>query len=124
VATTAHILLADRDPALRRVLTHRLEAEGLTVRSFEDRTIPSSSAYESTRACRPSVDRRWVPQYVFDGLTIDPGRREVFVDGVQVDLTVTRGSCPSRVHRRRNQRAPSVVCCRSRASTRWSRSPR
>jgi CheY-like chemotaxis protein len=72
VATTAHILLADRDPALRRVLTHRLEAEGLAVRSFEDRTIPSSSAYESTRACRPSVDRRWVPQYVFDGLTIDP----------------------------------------------------
>jgi len=153
VVTTAHILLADRDPSLRRVLTRRLEAEGLTVRSFEDsaqllahandsyladaavvtlepddpvliglreharvptiamlpRETSTSEALDVIDAGaddyvikpfsprelvtrlhavlrRTTVERPWVPQYVFDGLTIDPGRREVFVDGVQVDL--------------------------------------
>src|SRR4029079_9012464 len=38
VASTGRIVVADRDPALRRVLTTRLEAEGYEVRSFEDLT--------------------------------------------------------------------------------------
>ena len=36
MASTARIVVADGDPALRRVLTLRLEAEGYEVRSFED----------------------------------------------------------------------------------------
>jgi two-component system, OmpR family, phosphate regulon response regulator PhoB len=153
VATTAQVLVADRDPALRRVLTQRLEAEGFAVKAFEDGAMLLADAGDGsladafvvtlepddpvlfslrerarvpvlamlprdtsttdaldvidagaddyvikpfsprelvtrlhailrrTMATRPSL-----PQFVFDGLTIDPGRREVFVDGVQIDL--------------------------------------
>jgi DNA-binding response OmpR family regulator len=153
VATTAQVLVADRDPALRRVLTQRLEAEGFAVRAFEDSAMLLANADDGSLADafvvtiepddpvlfglrerarvpllailprdtsttdaldvidagaddyvikpfsprelvtrlhailrRTMTTRPWLPQFVFDGLTIDPGRREVFVDGVQIDL--------------------------------------
>ena len=36
VATTARIVVSDRDPAFRQVLCQRLEAEGYEVRAYED----------------------------------------------------------------------------------------
>jgi DNA-binding response OmpR family regulator len=151
VASTARIVVADRDPALRRVLTLRLEAEGYEVRSFEDmagfltngdvptdalvvtvtpgdttmlglrdhspmsvlammpRDTPVSEALDVMDAGaddyvikpfsprelvtrlhailrRAGNARPQVPQYVYEGLTIDSARREVFVDGVEVGL--------------------------------------
>jgi DNA-binding response OmpR family regulator len=152
VASTSRVLLVDRDPALRRVLTQRLEAEGFTVRSVEDTAallanddLLSADAFvvtiepddsvlvtlrdrarvpilammprdtSTTEALdlidagaddyvikpfsprelvtrlhailrRTSATQPWVPQFAFDGLTIDPTRREVFVEGVLVEL--------------------------------------
>jgi DNA-binding response OmpR family regulator len=150
VASTARIVVADRDPALRRVLTLRLEAEGYEVRSFEDvagflsngdipadalvvTVTPGDSTMFGLRdhsmsvlammprdtavsdaldvidagaddyVIKPFSPRELVtrlrailrrvgnahsqvPQFVFDGLSIDPARREVFVDGSEVSL--------------------------------------
>ena len=153
MASTSHVLVADRDPALRRVLTQRLEAEGFVVRAFEDTSVllanaddmvpadafvvtiepddpglaglwerarvpvlammprdtPTTEALDVIDAGaddyvinpfsprelvtrlhailrRTATTRPWVPQFVFDGLTIDPARREVFVDDVLVEL--------------------------------------
>ncbi len=141
-------MVADRDPALRRVLTTRLEAEGYEVRSFEDltgylsnvqvpadavvaailpgeqplldgsplsvlamlpRDTPVSEALDVIDAgaddyvIKPFSPRELVtrlrailrradgatprvPQFVFDGLTIDVSRREVFVHGAEMSL--------------------------------------
>jgi DNA-binding response OmpR family regulator len=169
VASTGRIVVADRDPALLRVLTTRLEAEGYEVRAFHDvdgyltngelpadalvvavtpgdttilglrdrspvsvlammpRDTPVSEALDvmddgaDDYVIKPFSTRELVtrlhavlrragqagpqmPQYVFDGLTIEPTRREVLVDGVEVslparefDLLVFLASSPKQV---------------------------
>src|SRR5262245_24417508 len=50
MASTPQVLIADPDPALRRVLTQRLETEGFTVRSFEDCAVLLANADDATLA--------------------------------------------------------------------------
>jgi len=172
VATTARIVVSDRDPAFRQVLCQRLEAEGYEVRAYEDSiailangdvvadalivtvapgstsvvelrdrfggallammprdtatadaldvidagaddfVIKPFSSRELMTRLRAVLRRTNAPtcagtQFTFDGLTIDAGRREVFVGDVEVlmpakefDLLEFLASSPKQVFTR------------------------